>query len=975
MLIKYKYKDEYRKFLNEFWWKFSRLDEKDKEILIKIWFEKVKTDLDNEELFHLHNKHDTREVWRKFFSIYLKYHNDIEWLKRFNDIFRFKEYFWNRFALTSKKWKEILLNLWFDKVKTDFDNDETYYEWSRFDLYLKYYNDNIQFKRYKEEKLFIKKYHLSFYKQTRKEKEELLNIWFDNVVKEIENEKYFEYWNFFKTYLKYRNDEEWFKRFKDEIEFKKYFWQRYNQLNSKEKDEILNLTFEKVKSDFEKEEKFYYWTKFTTYLRYKDNLEWLNKFFDDINFKHEFWNRYNLLKKEHKDKLLQIWFDKVLNDFNNNDWFYYWVWFDTYFEFKDNINWLERFIEHRKFSSYYWNRYTRTYKEDQEILLDIWFDIVKKELEENKNLSLYQWFWMYLFYKNDKEWFERYIKEIDYSKEFWNRFKRLVEEDKDEIMKIWIDEIKKDFKENKLLKRLFNSNRMWFHEYILYKKWELDLREVEFIREFWWKFSQIKYRENKEELINIWFETVKKELKKNKYLYEIYEKFSFNQYIYYREKTEEEQIYFLEHRKFSSYFWNSFSLFRRKDELIEIWFDQVMKDFKSNKLFEEYWYDFYLENRNKKKDEINREIKRIEIIELCKRNKVFINWISEKFMNILIDECPLKEIEEWLNLDWFEVYSLSWLIFNKMWHEITKNWYIIHKNCWHKEKFNWAIFQRIKRWTEVHCTQCYRLWWRWFSNQEKQVLSYIKSIYFWEIQENVCIIKNKDWLRRREIDIYLPELKIWIEYNWLYWHSSNDLTTYKIKESEKEWIQLFVIWEDQWLNRQEQVKHKIKEKLWLLRNRNLDFISIKTIDYLEFKKFHNKYDLNEINESINWVNSEIIYLWSFINWRLIWVFSFNKKWEILNFSSNIWNQSELLKNFINFIKNNFVNLKTLSLKSDNQVSDHYKYEECWFKKIWKYRKGSIYISYWERFYHINELEWKDYYEIMNSWWIIYEMIL
>jgi hypothetical protein len=68
-------------------------------------------------------------------------------------------------------------------------------------------------------------------------------------------------------------------------------------------------------------------------------------------------------------------------------------------------------------------------------------------------------------------------------------------------------------------------------------------------------------------------------------------------------------------------------------------------------------------------------------------------------------------------------------------------------------------------------------------------------------------------LNRKEVDIFIPELKLGVEYCGLYWHCENSLeprnSTYhynKFKNMEKEGYQLITIFEDEWLTRQSQVK-------------------------------------------------------------------------------------------------------------------------------------------------------------------------
>jgi len=95
---------------------------------------------------------------------------------------------------------------------------------------------------------------------------------------------------------------------------------------------------------------------------------------------------------------------------------------------------------------------------------------------------------------------------------------------------------------------------------------------------------------------------------------------------------------------------------------------------------------------------------------------------------------------------------------------------------------------------------------------EKSILNYIKDIYNGRIDENIKI-------DGKEIDIYLPDLKLGFEYNGLYWHSEiNKSKNYhydKYKHFNSIGVNLFQIWEDDWSNRQKIVKSIINNKLGL----------------------------------------------------------------------------------------------------------------------------------------------------------------
>lgn len=96
------------------------------------------------------------------------------------------------------------------------------------------------------------------------------------------------------------------------------------------------------------------------------------------------------------------------------------------------------------------------------------------------------------------------------------------------------------------------------------------------------------------------------------------------------------------------------------------------------------------------------------------------------------------------------------------------------------------------------------------SFSEKEILNYIKEILPDEKIEN----KNRKIIYPQEIDVYLPNKKIGIEYNGLFWHSSYKIDKnyhlMKYLKSKKNGIKLLQIFEDEWLNKKEIVKSIIK---------------------------------------------------------------------------------------------------------------------------------------------------------------------
>lgn len=96
------------------------------------------------------------------------------------------------------------------------------------------------------------------------------------------------------------------------------------------------------------------------------------------------------------------------------------------------------------------------------------------------------------------------------------------------------------------------------------------------------------------------------------------------------------------------------------------------------------------------------------------------------------------------------------------------------------------------------------------SIQEEELYTFIK-VLFPNAEQS-----NRDVLNGREIDIYIPEKKIGIEYNGLYWHSEATMkdSTYHLNKTmlcADYDIKLVHIFEDEWIYKQEICKSYLKE--------------------------------------------------------------------------------------------------------------------------------------------------------------------
>lgn len=90
------------------------------------------------------------------------------------------------------------------------------------------------------------------------------------------------------------------------------------------------------------------------------------------------------------------------------------------------------------------------------------------------------------------------------------------------------------------------------------------------------------------------------------------------------------------------------------------------------------------------------------------------------------------------------------------------------------------------------------------SSLEDNIVSYIKTIY------NGEILTNKRIFKQHEYDIILPELKLIIECNGIYWHSykmkPKSYHYTKLKHTNDNGYKLFYIWEDEWHSNTEYIQ-------------------------------------------------------------------------------------------------------------------------------------------------------------------------
>jgi len=152
------------------------------------------------------------------------------------------------------------------------------------------------------------------------------------------------------------------------------------------------------------------------------------------------------------------------------------------------------------------------------------------------------------------------------------------------------------------------------------------------------------------------------------------------------------------------------------------------------------------------------------------------------------------------------------------------------------------------------------------SLKEDEIKSFIENDLKLKTEKNKTILNNK------EIDIYIPESRLGVEFDGLYWHSSiyknNKYHLNKTELCEKKEIQLLHVFEDEWVFKKEIVKSIIKSKLNIFNSKIFsEDCVINNINSDKSKIFLNENNIHDYTKSkLNfglYNDDELVFLISF----------------------------------------------------------------------------------------------------------------
>ena len=195
------------------------------------------------------------------------------------------------------------------------------------------------------------------------------------------------------------------------------------------------------------------------------------------------------------------------------------------------------------------------------------------------------------------------------------------------------------------------------------------------------------------------------------------------------------------------------------------------------------------------------------------------------------------------------------------------------------------------------CCPCGKL----TSAPEKEIVNFVKSFGFEVIENSRKIISPK------ELDMYIPELKLAIEFDGAFWHSFKDKNYHnqKTEECEKRGIKLLHIFETDWLANKDIIMSIIrfnirKDTFDKIYARNCEIIKLTKAEEQEFfnKNHIQGYCPSKLCLGLKHKNS-IVQAMSFSKSR----FNKNYEWEILREASElntmiVGGKNRLFKNFI-----------------------------------------------------------------------------
>lgn len=224
------------------------------------------------------------------------------------------------------------------------------------------------------------------------------------------------------------------------------------------------------------------------------------------------------------------------------------------------------------------------------------------------------------------------------------------------------------------------------------------------------------------------------------------------------------------------------------------------------------------------------------------------------------------------------------------------------------------------------------------SIQEKELQNYVKSL-----MGDECVLNDRKLITPKELDIFIPNKNMAIEYNGVYWHNElyveKDYHLKKYLECKTKGVDLIQIFQDEWEGKSDIFKSMLRNRLGL--NHNVDRVYARKCKIRILKNKEHREFLN--NNHIQGSTGASVKYGLYYNDELVSVMTFGKlrkslgskhvdgEWELIRFCNklNINVIGGASKLFKHFIKEH--NPQKIISFSDNRFFSGKMYEVLGFK--------------------------------------------
>ena len=342
------------------------------------------------------------------------------------------------------------------------------------------------------------------------------------------------------------------------------------------------------------------------------------------------------------------------------------------------------------------------------------------------------------------------------------------------------------------------------------------------------------------------------------------------------------------------------------------------------------------------------------------KNKLKIKFIKSKLDKISFRVSPLFKLTDYNDIE----QDLAW-------------------SC---NECNSEFIDNLDNGKIPRCLNCFPLIYNGVSNAEKELLQFL------ELKESI-ILNDRTILNGKELDIYIPDKKLAIEFNGIYWHSEangkdNNYHLDKTLKCEAQGIELIHIFDQEWIEKKEIIKSMIYTKLgYFDKTVQANECNVKEINKEQKRDFLDSYHLKGNDDSS-------IHLGLFNKRELVSVITFAKsnesdlEYTLLRFSiktglSIIDGFNKLFEYFINTYQPN-----KITGYDDKSFSECENYNKLGFKKIgnlpprpWYFKGNSglldtkevkMRLSEYDRESDDTNIQFQDYNRIWDCGYDIYE---